>query len=85
MGIPAIHLGVVSIGTGTATALADVDRAASGSGLEPRFIESAADALSGLTGLPHSACAALALLAAFYISARLARGVYALLAAPCRR
>ena len=68
-----------------ANALADIDQVATGSGLEPRFIGSAADSLSGLTGLPHSACAAVALLAAFYVSTRLARGVYALFAAPYRR
>ena len=39
--------------------LALINHAAGWAGLEPQFVESAADSLSEVTGLPHGDCAAL--------------------------
>ena len=67
------------------TSLALINRAADWSGLEPRFVESAADSLAEATGLPHGDCAGLVIVAAVFVLFQVGRAVYGVLAAPGSR
>ena len=58
--------------------LALINHAAGWAGLEPQFVESAADSLSEVTGLPHGDCAALVIVVgvlALYLVSRAVFGV----------
>ena len=59
--------------------LALINHAAGWAGLEPQFVESAADSLSEVTGLPHGDCAALVIVVGVLALYQVSRAVFGVL------